>query len=101
FSTAYDDAALALTSLREGANAFFAKELNDVGDRRSLDYYRQFTTLLRPHPIEIQISSLWQTFSTKDSLINIKTNDQDYQPPAALDMMLRLGFFLLFSFIDD
>lgn len=101
FSTAYDDAALALTSLREGANAFFAKELNDAGDRRSLDYYRQFTNLLRPHPIELQISSLWQTFSTKDTLKNFKTNDPDLQPPVTLDMMLRLGFFLLFSFIDD
>jgi DNA-binding NarL/FixJ family response regulator len=101
FATAFDDAALALTSLREGANTFFAKALNDTEDRRSLDYYRQLMNLLEPHEIEKRVSTLWRTFSIKNTLKNSTTSEPDLQPPATLDLMLRLGFFLLFSLIDD
>jgi len=102
FATAYDDAALALTSLREGANVFFAKALHDTGDRRSLDYYEHLLKLLRPHPIERDVSALWRSFvegTGSTTTQNLGTTLPT--PPATLTKMLRLGFYLLFSRIDD
>ena len=106
FSTAYDDASLALASLRAGANAFFAKQLNDVGDRGSLSYYNQLVSLLAPHEIEGKTRSLWRSFSDRNSQ-QLREGElarwvlNKYQPSAQLDHMLRLAFFLLFSLIDD
>ena len=101
FATAYDDAALALTSLREGANLFFAKALNDTMDRRSLDYYIHFSKLLQPNEFEKSVSIRWRAFQLKykpGSLLTAKPGLP--QPQAALNELLRLGFYILFSLID-
>lgn len=102
FVTAYDDAALALTSLREGANVFFAKALNDQTDRRSKDYYEHFVELLRPHPLEAEIHRLWRAFRKKTSRkCPLQGKGSLPPPPESLEAMVRLAFYLLFSRIDD
>ena len=99
FATAYDDAALALTSLREGANLFFAKALNDTTDRRSLDYYKHFTELLSLHQIERSVAKLWRTLITKTPL-TIKGHLPPPPEADALRPLINLGFYLLFSIVD-
>ena len=103
FSTAYDDASLALTSLREGANVFFAKTLDDPADRRSRDYYLHLLDILSPrHPIEVDVSLLWKDFTEGPSAPNpLRSKNGFPAPPDTAYRMLRLGFYLLFSLIDD
>jgi FixJ family two-component response regulator len=97
FVTAYDDAALALTSLREGANVFFAKALNDVNDRHSKDYYERLATVLDVSPLEIGVSELWTDFVNADW----ENSQKQGLVPGTVEPMLRLGFYLLFSSIDN
>ncbi len=102
FATAYDDAALALTSLREGANVFFAKALHDADDRQSKDYYLHLLKVLKPHPVEADVSRLWRNFIEGSEPTSTSSGGSVLpQPPTTLAKTLRLGFYLLFSMIDD
>jgi FixJ family two-component response regulator len=103
FATAYDDAALALVSLREGANVFFAKALDDPADRRSKDYYLHLLDILRPsHAIESDVSRLWKVFTEGPPAPDpLRGKNGLPPPPDTFYRMFRLGFYLLFSLIDD
>jgi CheY-like chemotaxis protein len=101
FATSYDDASLALTSLREGANLFFAKTLDDAADRRSLDYYTHFAELLQTNDLEQKISTRWRRFQPKgkpDRGLSVKSGFP--AAPSFLNELIRLGFYILFSLID-
>ena len=102
FATGYDDAALALTSLREGANVFFAKALNDPLDRRSLDYYSHFSQLLQVKKRDRKVSTSWRAFQLKTKPgILLKVKPGVPLPVPALEEIIRVGFYILFSFTDQ
>lgn len=97
FATAYDDAALSLASLREGANLFFAKALNDAADRRSLDYYDHVTELLAVCDAEREVAALWRSFRQKTCGL---VGGGGALTEEASDHLIRLGFYVLFSLAE-
>ena len=100
FMTAYDDAPLALTSLREGANAFFAKQLHDVHNRSSVDYYRQFVLRIVPHPLRSIVNSYWRTCQNRIGPEGLCLADGRLTTPPERHAV-QLSLALLFSFLDD
>lgn len=92
--TAYDNAELALWSLRAGCNDFYAKELKDRADRDSFDYYRRFAEILTRGDWQWRKSlrRLWRNF---ESRLPIPPSWQDDEAH------VRYAFYLLFSLADN
>lgn len=96
--TAYDHAELAAWALRVGCNAFFAKQLQDAGDREPLDYFLKFLeTLDRPE---------WESGGDEKvpSLRSLWTSLSERLPLAPdrreAEASLRWGTYLLFRRAD-
>lgn len=92
--TAFDNAELALWSLRAGCNDFYVKELEDKLDRSSLDYYSRFVDALvrTSWEWERDLRSLWRDFEARLPLDQRSRDDEQH---------IRYAFYLLFSLADD
>jgi len=99
FMTGYDDAQLAIAALQAGANAFYAKELEDRADRASVDYYVRFCDLLHRPKREKELRKLWQQFLKRGEPMTPVSGTNAYAD--ILEAAMRLSFYLLFSWNDD
>lgn len=91
--TAYDDAELALWSLRAGCNDFYAKELRDNTNRDSLDYFLRFVRSVRRQEWERELREQWGAFQ---SLLSGKVSGVHAAEPH-----LRCAFYFMFSLSDE
>jgi DNA-binding NarL/FixJ family response regulator len=60
FMTGFDDAKLAVDACCDGADAFFAKQLHDEGDRSSIQYFQHFMEVIRPSPLFSNVAEWWR-----------------------------------------
>lgn len=60
FMTGFDDAKLAVDACCEGADAFFAKQLHDEGDRSSILYFQHFMEVVQPSPLFSHVAAWWR-----------------------------------------
>lgn len=79
--TAFDDARLAIEALRCGCNGFFAKSLDDPGDRGSLDYYlRLAEAVCRPdwEGGEGKLRDCWHRYAPLETAIGEYSTEARY-----------------------
>lgn len=95
--SAFDDAQMALTAVRAGANAYFVKQLSDPSDRGSIDYYRSFTKLFDDStPEAARVRTLWRKFQATLPDRNEEVVCKEFGCPRTIEQQIRLAFRLAF-----
>lgn len=95
FMSSYDDAQVALTALRAGANAYFVKELADANDRGSVDYYAGFIRRFRLGRDQRKLMELWRDYYQIQQPL-VAATEGEVLPPT-LNEQLKTAFYIGFN----
>ena len=89
--TAYDDAEVTKAGLQYGATNYFVKEMVDISDRNSVDYYDKLKEIMKVPHYRTPQREIWRNYK----LIESKINSIDIAWKTFIGKHLRKAYFFL------